>query len=69
MTTPAGTHAQDPARRMVGESFRDYADRIYGMYRALVTDMERLREIERCARVAVTCPSPDALDQLERAVG
>jgi hypothetical protein len=42
VSTPAGSHAADPARRQVGESYKDYADRIYGMYRALRLDMDIL---------------------------
>lgn len=30
----------DPAARMTGESYKDYADRIYGMYRAALTDLD-----------------------------
>lgn len=38
MTKPGTSHAVDPARRQVGESYKDYADRIYGMYRALLEE-------------------------------
>lgn len=38
-TVPAENHGADPARRQVGESTGDYADRIYGMYRAAITDL------------------------------
>jgi hypothetical protein len=29
---------ENPAGRMVGESFKEYADRLYGMYRAALAD-------------------------------
>lgn len=41
MTTPGKSHAADPARRQVGESYKDYAGRIYGMYRAAKVDLDK----------------------------
>ncbi len=40
-SAPAVTHTADPARRQIGESYKDYADRIYGMYRAVLADQGR----------------------------
>jgi hypothetical protein len=43
-SAPAAQHVDDPARRQIGESYKDYANRIYGMYRASLVGLERQRQ-------------------------
>lgn len=53
-----GEQAADPAARMVGESYKDHSARVYGMCRALLVDVERLRKIEQRAQHATRYTSP-----------
>lgn len=56
MTTPGASQPADPARRQVGESHKEYADRVYGMYRAALVDAERLDRVRRLMDRLVTDP-------------
>ncbi len=48
--TSAFHAVENPAGRMVGESYKDYADRLYGMYRAQVSEVNDLLELVRTYR-------------------